>query len=68
MSIDFVQSDKLGHGWRLEVRRDGLVVGVIVKNQEKYFFYTGADIKLGSLPALQDTDLENLKAAVQQLF
>ncbi len=67
-AIDFVQSGELGHGWRLEARKAGVVIGVITENEGQYFFYKGADIKVASYAVLRDTDLEKLKAAVQKLF
>lgn len=65
MAIEFIR--KVGDGWRLEARKAGVVIGEITENEGQYFFYQGADIKLGS-PVLRDADLDRLKAAVQRLF
>ena len=65
MAIEFVRRGMLGDGRRLEARE---VIGVITESEGQYFFYQGADIQLGSHPALRDADLEKLKAAVQRLF
>jgi hypothetical protein len=65
MVIEFVR--KLGDGWRLEVRKAGVVIGAITENEGQYFFYQGTDIKLGS-PVLRDANLERLRAAVERLF
>lgn len=65
MAVEFVQRGMLGDGWRLEARE---AIGVITESEGQYFFYQGADIPLGSHPALRDADLEKLKAAVQRLF
>ena len=53
---------------RLEVRKQGVVIGVIVANQGEFLFYKGADLTLGSQPVPRDTDLEKLKTTVQKLF
>jgi hypothetical protein len=45
----------------------GGVISVITENEGQYFFYKGADTKVGSNAVLRDADLERLKAAVQKL-
>ncbi len=68
MAIEFVQRGRLGDEWRLEAQKAGVLIGVITENDGQYFFYRGADTKLGSNAVRRHADLERLKAAVQRLF
>jgi hypothetical protein len=68
MAIEFVPCGRPRYGGSLEARKAGVVIGVITENEGQYFFYKGADTKVGSNAVLRDADLERLKAAVQKLF
>ena len=64
MEIEFVEKSTLGLPWYLEVRRQGVVLGRVLRRPDTgaYRYYIGTENQLNH--EYEDPDLDNLKRQV----